>query len=96
MFPGFHFTILPVPKTGFAKFISNLPWVSANADTMLIPVRGEPIILSDSKGNSAEFYLDTSGNPSGVVRDWLGNSWGSPSQAAAAVKAKGLKKRSNK
>lgn len=95
-FRGFHFTIIPTPKTGFSAFISNLPWVSSNAATTIIPVRGEPILLSDTKGNSAEFYLDTIDDPAGVVYDWLGKSWGSPAQAAATVKAKGLKKRSNK
>jgi hypothetical protein len=87
-FPGFHFTIIPQNKEGWIKKILNvLPIVSSNETSTIIPVRGEPIQLEDSSGKKATFYLDTSGNPNGVVYDGFGRSYGSLAQANAAFKA---------
>jgi len=72
-FPQYSFRVVKrkTNETRFKRLLNILPFVSANVELALIPIRGKPIPLEDAKGFKGTFYYD-----SGL--DLVSNEYGIP------------------
>lgn len=88
-FNQYSFRIVPMKPGATRSILSRLPYVSANSETALIPIRGKPFPLLDMNKKKFQYYYDQSID---LVSNEFGQPVGSLEQATQEAGVRDLTK----